>query len=227
MPASPYLTPGFYDDALARGRHRDIVGGRWGETGRMQMAILLAEGLRPHHRLLDIGCGSLRLGHLAVPFLDPGHYWGTDASLALMLRGYDLELTDKSRLPPAQLIEDSDFALPGIPDSIDYAIAFGVFTHLPAAALSACLHSLRLRCPKLTAFLFTVFAAPDDPVPSHRQRDGVVTHLDRPPYHRPLADILAAADAAGFAAMIRPDRLPRGQTLVVARLRSDLPATQG
>jgi SAM-dependent methyltransferase len=227
MPASPYLTPGFYDDALAKGRHRDIVGGRWGETARIQMAILRDAGLRPHHRLLDIGCGSLRLGHLAVPFLDPGHYWGTDASLALMLRGYEVELTDKSRLPPAQLIEDSDFVLPGIPDSIDYAIAFGVFTHLPDPALSACLHSLRLRCPNLTAFLFTVFAAPEDPGDPHRQRDGVVTHPDRPPYHRPLADILAAADTAGFAAMVRTDRLPRGQTLVIARPRPGAPATQG
>lgn len=225
--SSPYLAPGFYDDALARGRHRDIVGGRWGETGRIQMAILREAGLQPHHRLLDIGCGSLRLGHLAVPVLDPGHYWGTDASLALMQRGYEVELTDKTRLPPAQLIEDSDFALPGVPADIDYAIAFGVFTHLPAPALSACLRSLRRRCATLTAFLFTVFAAPDDPRHPQRQRDGVVTHPDRPPYHRPLADILAAADTAGFAAMIRPDRLPRGQTLVVARPRPDPTATQG
>ncbi len=225
--ASPYLTPGFYDDALARGRHRDIVGGRWGETGRVQMTILQDAGLRPHHRLLDIGCGALRLGHLAVPFLDPGHYWGTDASLALMRRGYEVELTDKSRLPPAQLIEDSDFALPDVPADIDYAIAFGVFTHLPAPALSACLHSLRTRCPSLTAFLFTVFAAPDDPGNPHRQRDGVVTHPDRPPYHRPLGDILADADSAGFTALIRPDRLPRGQTLVIATHRTDPAATQG
>jgi SAM-dependent methyltransferase len=226
MPASPYLTPGFYDDALARGRHRDIVGGRWDETGRIQMAVLCDAGLQPHHRLLDIGCGSLRLGHLAVPFLDPGHYWGTDASLALMQRGYKVELTDKTRLPPAQLIADSDFALPGVPANIDYAIAFGVFTHLPAPALSACLRSLCRRCPNLAALLFTVFAAPDDPGRPHRQRDGVVTHPDRPPYHRPLADILADAGSHGFAATVRPDRLPRGQTLVVARLRPDPTATQ-
>ncbi|HSF63336.1 MAG TPA: class I SAM-dependent methyltransferase, partial [Paracoccaceae bacterium] len=85
-PPSPYLVPGFYDTALAQGRHRDIVGGRWDETGRVQMAALQAEGLQPHHRLLDIGAGSLRLGCKAVPFLNPGHYWATDASRALMLR---------------------------------------------------------------------------------------------------------------------------------------------
>ena len=39
-PPSPYLVPGFYDSALAQGRHRDIVGGRWDETGRLQLALL-------------------------------------------------------------------------------------------------------------------------------------------------------------------------------------------
>ena len=37
------------------------------------MALLLAEGLRPEHHLLDIGCGSLRLGCKAVPYLARNH----------------------------------------------------------------------------------------------------------------------------------------------------------
>lgn len=59
-PVSPYLMPGFYDRALAEGRHRDIVGGRWEETGEAQMRLLLEAGLQPGHRVLDIGrvpCG--------------------------------------------------------------------------------------------------------------------------------------------------------------------------
>jgi SAM-dependent methyltransferase len=222
MPASPYLTPGFYDDALARGRHRDIVGGRWDETGRVQMAILKAAGLQPHHHLLDIGCGSLRLGHMAVPFLDPGHYWGTDASLALMQRGYAVELADKTRLPLTNLVEDADFALPGIPDSITHAIAFGVFTHLPAEMLAPALISIRARLPNLTTLLLTVFTAPDGHHGAHRQPDGVVTHPDRPPYHRPMAAVEADARAAGFVPRWPDALLPRGQRL--CRL-SPLPQT--
>ena len=214
MPSSPYLTPGFYDEALAKGRHRDIVGGRWDETARVQMAELLAAGLQPHHHLLDIGCGSLRLGHKAVPYLDPGHYWGTDASLALMQRGHDLELADKSRLPLTQLVEDADFALPGIPDHIDFAIAWGVFTHLPADRLRPALTSIRARLPPLTALLLTVFLAPEGHQGPHRQPDGVVTHPDRPPYHRTAVAVEADARAAGFAAHWRDARLPRGQRLL-------------
>ncbi len=214
---SPYLAPGFYDRALAAGKHRDIVGGRWDETARAQMAILQDEGLRPDHRLLDIGCGCLRLGHKAAAWLEPGHYWGTDASLALMLRGWEEELTPEvqARLPRAHLVQDADFAFPGLPDSIDHAIAFGVFTHLPAGALRPALVSLRHRFPALQKLLLTVFLAPEAQGGALRQPDGVVTHADRPPYHRSAGTVEADAVAAGWAPHWRDRQLPRGQRLCV------------
>lgn len=215
--ASPYLKPGFYDDAIARGKHRDIVGGRWEETALHQMQVLLDEGLDPHHRLLDIGCGCLRLGHRALRYLEPGHYWGTDASGALMQRGWEAELTaeERDRLPPAQLIEDGDFAFPGLPPSMDYAIAWGVFTHLPAAALQPALQSLRRAAPDLSKLLLTVFLAPDGHDGAFRQRDGVVTHASRPPWHRFPSDVEHEAKAAGWHLRWRDDHLPRGQALAV------------
>jgi SAM-dependent methyltransferase len=213
-PPSPYLAPGFYDAALAKGRHRDIVGGRWDETGRLQLALLRREGLLPHHRLLDIGCGSLRLGVRAVPYLDPGHYWGTDLSSALMRRGYAAELAQKDRLPPGQLVEDADFSFPGIPADIDFAIAFALFTHLPAETLGRGLVRIRATFPALNRLLFTVFLAPltgaDRP---HRQPDGVVTPPDRAPRHLPEPEVTRLAHAAGFALTRLPDRLPRGQVM--------------
>jgi hypothetical protein len=214
--ASPYLAPGFYEEALAKGRHRDIVGGRWEETGRIQMQILQAAGLEPHHHLLDIGAGSLRLGCKAVPYLQAGHYWATDASRALMLRGHETELADPARLDPSHLIEDATFAFPGLPDCMDFAIAFGVFTHLPAQDLTGALASLRQRLPRLKTLLVTVFVAPDDQAATAwRQDDGVVTHPDRPPYHRRKADILGAAQTCGWQGEEQTTRLPRGQRLFV------------
>jgi hypothetical protein len=216
-PISPYLVPGFYETALAKGRHRDIVGGRWDETGRIQMQILREAGMQPHHRLLDIGAGSLRLGCKAVPYLEPGHYWATDASRALMLRGRDLELDDPTRLPDRQLIEDSTFRLPGIPPDIDFAIAFGVFTHLPLAVLDDALARLRPRLSNVNRLLFTVFLSPAADAGALRQADGVVTHPDRPPYHFDLSHITQICARTGWAA--KPDgvRLPRGQVLIAAQ----------
>ena len=140
------------------------------------MAVLQAQGMTADDHLLDIGCGSLRLGHLAVPFLHPGHYWGTDASLALMRHGRMTELSDPARLPEDHLVEDAAFAFPGIPGTITLAIAWGVFTHLPAPVLPPALATLRTRFPALRAALITLFLA--ETSGPHRQPDGVV-----PPPH--------------------------------------------
>ena len=215
-PVSPYLAPGFYDTALAKGRHRDIVGGRWDETGRIQMQILQGAGMLPHHRLLDIGAGSLRLGCKAVPYLNPGHYWATDASRALMLRGRAVELVEPERLPEDHLIEDSTFALPGVPPDMDFAIAFGVFTHLPFTALEQALAQMRPRLSHLNRLFFTVFLSPESQVGPLRQPDGVVTHPHRPPYHFNASDIELACVRTGWQATASNFMLPRGQVLIAA-----------
>jgi hypothetical protein len=213
-PISPYHSPGFYDAALAQGRHRDIVGGRWEETGLIQMQFLLEAGLEPQHHFLDIGAGSLRLGCRLVPYLQPDHYWATDLSGALLRRGYDLELSDKSRLSPDHLIEDANFDFPGVPDSITHAVAFAVFTHLPLGHLARGLSQVRQRFPALEWLMFTVFLAPDDKFDAPlRQPDGVVTHPDRAPWHHRGAAVLATCQAAGFQAQALPTELPRGQVL--------------
>lgn len=218
-PLSPYLAPGFYQTALARGRHRDIVGGRWDETGRLQLNLLQKAGLRPEHQLLDIGCGSLRLGCKAVPYLAPGNYWGTDQSGELMRHGLAAELPGSDRLFAAQLVDDADFTFPGIPPTIQFAIAFAVFTHLPIDYLQRALTSTRLRFPSLQMLLFTCFLAPSPPEAAKacRQPDGVVTHPDRPPYHFLADRVESLCATAGFTVERQSDRLPRGQILFHAR----------
>ena len=94
---SPYHAPGFIPDALLKGKHRAIIGGRWEETGWIQMQMLIEAGLRPRHSLLDIGAGPLRTGCRVVPYLNPGNYWGTDLSGDLMRQGYRQELTEGDR----------------------------------------------------------------------------------------------------------------------------------
>jgi hypothetical protein len=214
---SPYHAPNFYRDALAAGRHRDVVGGRWDETGLIQMQILLDQGLDPHHHLLDIGAGSLRLGCRAVPYLQAGHYWATDLSGALMQAGRAAELADPARLPPHHLIEDAEFSFDGVPDIITHAIAFAVFTHLPMNHLRRALMSLRTAAPRLEKLILTVFIAPETAyLTPFRQPDGVVTHAARAPYHMLRKDVAYLLQSAGYSADFLTTELPRGQHLIVA-----------
>ena len=53
--------------AVADGHHREVIGGMWEELGRLQKRFLIEQGLKPDHRFLDMGCGSLRAG---VPLTD-------------------------------------------------------------------------------------------------------------------------------------------------------------
>src|SRR4051794_24004227 len=48
--------------AIEKGAHRRRVGGRWQELGSLQLDFMVAQGLQPQHRLLDVGCGALRGG---------------------------------------------------------------------------------------------------------------------------------------------------------------------
>lgn len=217
MSSNPYDVSGFYATAIAEGRHRSIVGGRWDETGRIQMTILQDAGLLPHHHLLDIGAGALRLGCKAVPYLDPGHYWATDASREIMLAGYRTELDTPARLDPAHLIEDAQFAFPGVPETITHAIAFAVFPHLQTEHLHRALTNLH-RFARLEKFLFTVFLVPDatTALTPYRQPDGVVTHDTRAPYHL-LEDVVTQLAVACEWKLTRSTvMLPRGQVLFTA-----------
>lgn len=182
------------------------------------MQVLLEAGVLPHHHLLDVGAGSLRLGCKVVPYLDPGHYWATDASRALMLAGWQHELADRDRLSQDRLIEDVNFDFPGVPAVITHAIAFAVFPHLPMSYLRRALTALR-RFDRLETFLFTVFLVPDALTASrpYRQPDGVVTHDLRAPYHVLPEDVAHMARVTGWQVEASAMRLPRGQVLFVAR----------
>ena len=82
-----------YDDvdgirmAVSRGQHRDVIGGLWEELGQLQLDFMIREGLKPHHKLLDIGCGSLRGGIHYIRYLDVGNYVGDRPSYEPSGRG--------------------------------------------------------------------------------------------------------------------------------------------
>src|SRR3989440_10441889 len=58
----------------------------------MAFNLLTTLGLRQHHSLLDIGCGSLRIGRLFIPYLNPGKYFGVEPNQWLVREGIRREL---------------------------------------------------------------------------------------------------------------------------------------
>jgi len=48
--------------------------------------------LRQHHKLLDIGCGSLRNARVLIPYLNIGNYYGIEPNYGLVNEGIANEL---------------------------------------------------------------------------------------------------------------------------------------
>src|SRR3984893_18959417 len=58
----------------------------------MTFNLLTTLGLRQHHSLLDVGCGSLRIGRLLIPYLNRGKYFGVEPNEWLVEQGIKREL---------------------------------------------------------------------------------------------------------------------------------------
>ena len=222
-PISNYYDKDGIAAAVESGAHREIIGGMWDEIGDLQLSFLKAQGLSPEHVLLDIGCGSLRLGVRAVEYLQPGRYWGTDLNATLLDAGYDREIASaglSGKLQRSHLIEDGDFDFPGLPRHVDFAMATSVFTHVPLNHIRLCLVKLGRHVTSPSRFFFSVFTPPGGlPVTeSHTQpKGGKVTHPHRDPYHYCEADLhFAAAGTPWSIEFIGDWGHPRNQMMVRA-----------
>jgi SAM-dependent methyltransferase len=96
----------------------------------MTFNLLTTLGLRQHHRLLDIGCGSLRIGRLFIPYLNAGNYVGIEPNKWLITEGISRE-TGRDQIE----IKDARFyyagSVAGLPPSetFDFAVAQSIFSH--------------------------------------------------------------------------------------------------
>ncbi len=79
----------FYRDQY---RREKLVGpmGVWEALQQYQFNVLDAFGLKPHHKVLDIGCGPLAVGLRLVADLDRGNYVGIDLRHEPLIEAYRL-----------------------------------------------------------------------------------------------------------------------------------------
>jgi ubiquinone/menaquinone biosynthesis C-methylase UbiE len=109
------------DEAMARA----VGGGGYDDNGKIECDALIAAGLRSGHSVVDIGCGSGRLStQLSQRFGASITYLGIDVVPELLdyarskaIETYRFDLTEGLGIPAGD-------------QSIDFVVAFSVFTHL-------------------------------------------------------------------------------------------------
>ncbi|MBL8377360.1 MAG: class I SAM-dependent methyltransferase [Burkholderiales bacterium] len=132
---------------------------KWDEYADWQLDVLKQSGLQPKHRLLDVGCGPLRLGLKAIPYLEDGGYFGMDAYAPYIDLGAKLivECGIEKRFT---VLCSSTFEFERFGSLFDYAMAQSVFTHMSAGQIRECVRKLKPVMRPGATFLFTYFFTP-------------------------------------------------------------------
>jgi hypothetical protein len=96
----------------------------------MSFNLLTTCGLRQNHKLLDIGCGSLRIGRLLIPYLNSGNYVGLEPNRWLIEDGLRYEIGSSIvELRQPIFIYDTVLGASASELRFDYAIAQSIFSH--------------------------------------------------------------------------------------------------
>jgi SAM-dependent methyltransferase len=131
--------------------------------GATQFALLYALGIRQHHRLLDVGCGSLRAGRFFITYLEPGNYTGVEPNTWLVDDAIAKQ-TGQSLLDiKSPVFSDNDafdFSDLGV---FDFVVAQSIASHAGPGLVRAMLESIRsvLNSTGLAAVTF-IHADPED-----------------------------------------------------------------
>ena len=134
--------------------------------GAMQFVLLLRAGLRGSHRVLELGCGALRLGRLLVPYLETERYTCIEPNAWLYQTALRFELgyaTTAIKRP--SFVVSANFSLPPAPPAtgkvsivqFDFLIAYSIFTHSTHRMLHRAIGNLALHMGDMTLF-FATFA---------------------------------------------------------------------
>ncbi len=106
----------------------------------MQFNLLTSLGLREHHHVLDVGCGSLRAGRLLIPYLLPNCYYGLEPEKWLVEDGIRYNTgRDIIEIKSPHFQYRSDFSLTSFGVQFDFILAQSIFSHASASQVMICL----------------------------------------------------------------------------------------
>jgi len=129
----------------------------------MQFSLMALLGLRQHHTLLDIGCGSLRAGKLFLMYLLPDRYFGIEPEQWLVEEGIERELgrelVDRKR---PRFLFDRSFSCTSFDVRFDFIIAQSIFSHASMPQIRRCLSQVRSSMKDTSLFAASFVEGADD-----------------------------------------------------------------
>ncbi|MAF80305.1 hypothetical protein CL629_04490 [bacterium] len=148
------------DTRVAEGDVEKAIGGSWEEMGKLQFDFLVKKGLEPQHKMLDIGCGTLRGGRHFIKHLGSKGYTGFDISAKAIEHGKKLVekegLSDKK--PELLISKDKNLKFKEFNGrEFDFIFAQSVLTHLPPESIEELFENIGNIMNQESVFYFTYF----------------------------------------------------------------------
>jgi len=130
----------------------------------MAFNLLTTLGLRQHDSLLDIGCGSLRIGRLLIPYLNRGKYFGVEPNEWLVTEGIRRELGETlvQIKRPAFFFSNSPDTVAQAKIPFDFALAQSIFSHCGLDLIKGWLSAISRSLAKDGALVATFLIGEED-----------------------------------------------------------------
>jgi len=123
-----------------------------------QFILLVLQGLREYHKLLDIGCGSLRSGRLFIPYLLSKNYYGIEPNQWLIDQGIKQNLGQSIiDVKKPHFSNSSEFLLDEFNTTFDYILANSIFSHASQNQIRKCLMMANKVMDEKSIFVATFF----------------------------------------------------------------------
>lgn len=211
------------EDDVSKKAHRAFVGGMWEEIGKLQFEFMRHVGLKPEHKLLDIGCGCLRGGLHFINYLENGNYFGLDINSSLINAGKVEMLEAGLSFKNPNLLVDDSFSIEKFNQKFDFMISVSLFTHLPLDIIQICLSKVRENLKPAGQHYSTFFQAPNSAHTENIRQEpgGIVTKCNSDPFHYSVDEIASAAESAGLNFTMYGDwQHPRNQKMASFSLKN-------
>lgn len=126
--------------------------------GLVQFSLLTFFGLQCDMKVLDIGCGSLRLGKYLMEFVWKGNYYAIEPNDWLVKEALKNECKSNNII----FSNNSDFDLIGFNTKFHYIIANSIFIHASKKQIKKCFQQVHKVIEKEGEFFFNYIKGKDN-----------------------------------------------------------------
>jgi SAM-dependent methyltransferase len=189
---------------------------QWDFMGATQFRLLTTLGLRENHKLLDLGCGSLRAGRFLMMDLARGHYFGIEPNDWLIEDAITHDFgADLVALRKPRFLHNDQFDAAEFDERFDHIVAQSIFSHAGPEMVGQAMQNCAAVLARQGLILATIIRSDDAPDLTV-EAPGCTSYAPE--------RVLELAAAAGLSGSALPWFHPRRTWYAFAANATDLPA---